>query len=265
MTRLTDRERHQADHYDEFHAARADSSLVSQLYEQAMGDAYPVEVAPYSSCDWTLLGSLIGRLQMRPDQILADIGCGTGGVGLWLARALNVRLVGIDVSATAIRLATERRGDFVPDERARFSIGSLETTGLPGAHAHAVVCIDALFTASDRIAALTEIRRILVQGGRAVVTRALPPGGRPEIKAQARAAGLMVEYLDDRKDEPDLWRRVYQLWVARAEDLRLELGHDQARRMLAEARRMLPRLEARRALIVTLRRTAPSRRSRTTD
>ncbi|MEU9918908.1 class I SAM-dependent methyltransferase [Streptomyces sp. NPDC051001] len=259
MTLRTDRERDQAKHYDAFHAARAHSPIVSQLYAQAMGDAYPTEVAPNSSCDWPLLATLTGRLQLRPDQILADIGCGTGGVGLWLARALNVRLTGIDVSATAIRLATERRKNFVADERTHFAIGSLEHTGLPDASAHGLICIDALFNASDRIAALTEFHRILTPGGRAVHTRTQPPGGRTAIKAQARAAGLTVEHIDTRRDEPELWHRVYQLWIVNEDRLRVELGHDQAEGMLAEARRMLPRLATRKALAVTLRRPVRSR------
>lgn len=261
MILLTARELDQADHYDAFHAARADSPLVSQLYARAMGDAYPAEVAPNSSCDWPLLGALTSRLQLRPDQILADVGCGTGGVGLWLARALNVRLTGIDVSATAIRLATERQDTFVPNGRATFAVGSVEHTGLPDACAHGLICIDALFTAADRIAALSEFHRILAPGGRAVMTRTLPPGGRTEIKAQARAAGLTVEHIDARRDEPDLWRRVYQLWIVHEDRLRLELGDDQADNMLAEARRMQPRLDARQAVTVTLRRPAPRRRA----
>ncbi|MFE2968300.1 methyltransferase domain-containing protein [Streptomyces sp. NPDC059340] len=254
MTTFSDREREQAAHYDEFHAARAASALVSRLYAQAMGDAYPAEVAPNSSCDWTLLGTLVGRLQLRPGQVLADIGCGTGGVGLWLARALNVDLVGIDVSATAVRLATERQDDFVPADRARFTVGSLETTGLPDEHVHGLVCVDALFNASDRVAALTEFHRILTPGGRAVITRVVPDGVRHAIGSQARSAGLIVEHIDNRPDEPALWRRVYRLWSAREADLRRELGNDQTDRMLAEAHRMLPRLDRRHAVVVTLRR-----------
>ncbi|MCW8382388.1 class I SAM-dependent methyltransferase [Streptomyces justiciae] len=259
MIHLTDREWEQAGHYDAFHTARAASPLVSELYARAMGDAYPAEVAPYSSCDWPLLGTLTSRLKLRPGQLLADIGCGTGGVGLWLARALNTRLVGIDVSAKAVRLALERRTDFVGEERAHFAVGSLETTGLPDTCAHALICIDALSNAADRIAALTEFHRILAPGGRAVMTRTLPAGGRTEVRTQARAAGLTVEHIDTRPGEPELWHRVYQLWTMHEDRLRLELGHDQAANMLAEAHRMQPRLATRRALIVTLRRPGPRR------
>ncbi|MFI9832906.1 hypothetical protein ACIHIX_35070 [Streptomyces sp. NPDC051913] len=82
MTHLTDREHDQAGHYNAFHAARAQSPHVSQLYACAMGDTYLAEVAPYSSCDRPLLGTLTSRLKLHPGQLLADIGCDTGGVGL---------------------------------------------------------------------------------------------------------------------------------------------------------------------------------------
>ncbi|MEV5521972.1 hypothetical protein AB0N43_16085 [Streptomyces pseudogriseolus] len=62
-----------------------------------MGEDYPVEVAASSSCDWPLLGLLTARLRLRPGQLLVDAGCGAGGIGLWLARALAVRLTAFDL------------------------------------------------------------------------------------------------------------------------------------------------------------------------
>ncbi|WP_267246447.1 hypothetical protein [Streptomyces sp. PR69] len=51
-----------------------------------------------------------------------------------------------------------------------------------------------------------------------------------------------------------MWRRLYALWIRHEADLRRQLGEDQAQNMLREARRMLPRLDGRRVLAVTLRR-----------
>jgi ubiquinone/menaquinone biosynthesis C-methylase UbiE len=126
---------------------------------------------------------------------------------------------------------------------------------------HGLVCLDALFNAGDRAAALTEFHRILAPGGRAVITRGLPVGVRHTLRPQARSAGFTVEHIDRRRDEPELWRHVYQLWIAHEDDLRRELGHDQADNMLAEAHRMLPRLDDRRSVMVTLRRAEPTRNS----
>ncbi|PBD02469.1 hypothetical protein SAMN05446589_9057 [Streptomyces sp. OV198] len=68
---------------------------------------------------------------------------------------------------------------------------------------------------------------------------------------QARAAGLTVEYLDERPDEPAMWRRFYRLRQPPEAELRREFGDDQAAQ---EAGLVLPRLATREALAVTLRR-----------
>ncbi|MFI9588163.1 class I SAM-dependent methyltransferase [Streptomyces sp. NPDC052236] len=187
MSALSATEQELQKHFNAFHAARAASDLVTRLYAEAMGDAYPVEVAASSSCDFTLLGTMVTRLCLRPGQVLADIGCGTGGVGLWLARALALRLTGVDISPTAIELAAARRPAFLPQGRAQFRVGTLEATGLPGGHAHGVVCVDAMSNATDRTAALREIHRIL-HPGRAMITRAVRKDSGTAYGEQAKNA-----------------------------------------------------------------------------
>ncbi|MFF3847925.1 class I SAM-dependent methyltransferase [Streptomyces sp. NPDC002328] len=240
--------------YDAFHTARARSTLTARLYAAAMGDDYPDEVAASSSCDWPLLGLMAARLRMRPRQLLVDAGCGTGGVGLWLARALAVDLEGLDISPVAVDRATFRRTHFRVS--AGFRVASLETTGLPDACAHGAVCVDALALAANRTHAVRELGHLLAPGGRLVLTRALRRGSRPLWEEQARAAGLVVEHVDERPAEPAMWARLYRLWIDHEDDLRRELGDDQADNMLREARARLPALPGRRAVLLTLRRPA---------
>ncbi|MFE0777991.1 class I SAM-dependent methyltransferase [Streptomyces sp. NPDC058861] len=242
--------------YDAFHAARARTDLVARLYAEAMGEDYPAEVAASSSCDWPLLGLLAARLRMRPGQLLVDAGCGAGGIGLWLARALAVRLDGFDLSPVAIAQATGRRAHFLGQaaDRAVFRVAELENTGLPDGCAHGIVCVDAFGRAADRGAALRELGRVLTPGGRLVVTRALRRGADPAWHKAVAAAGLTQEHVDERPGEPAMWERVYRLWVAHADQLRHELGEAPAENMLREAHQMLPALRGRRAVLLTLRR-----------
>lgn len=243
--------------YDALHAARAGTDLVDRLYALAMGDAYPAEIAAASSCDWPLMATLINRLRPQPNQHLVDLACGTGGAGLWLARALTLRLTGIDISSTAITLATARSDTFVPPGRAGFHVATLETTALPDSCAHAVICIDAFSHAADRAGALRELHRILRPGGRAVLTRALRLDAEPEWTRQAQQAGLVIEHIDERRHEPRMWARLHRLWQDHEDELRRALGDQQTDSMLCEAARTAPTLAGRRAVAITLRRPPP--------
>jgi ubiquinone/menaquinone biosynthesis C-methylase UbiE len=247
--------------YDAFHATRARTGLITRLYAQAMGKDYPAEVAASGSCDWPLLGLMAARLRMSPGRLLVDAGCGTGGIGLWLARALALRLEGFDLSPVAVAQAAGRRHAFLgaAADRAAFRVAELEDTGLPDAGAHGIVCVDAFGRATDRDAALREFARVLAPGGRLLVTRSLRRGAEPAWEEPVRVAGLTVEHVDERPDEPAMWERLYRLWIAHADELRRELGEAQAWNMSREAHRVLPTLPGRRAVLLTLRRPVTAR------
>ncbi|MEH0490509.1 MULTISPECIES: DUF6420 family protein [Streptomyces] len=81
-------------------------------------------------------------------------------------------------------------------------------------------------------------------------------------KRLARAAGLVLEHVDERPDEPATWERVFRLWIRHAATLVRELGDTEAQNMLATAHRSLPLLPGRRAVLLTLRRPAEDRSPR---
>lgn len=147
--------------YDRAHAAAHERPLVRELWARPMGEQYPAEVDPFSSCSWWTLGQAIAGLCLSPGGLLVDLGCGRGGPGLWLARALSARLIGIDFSATAIELAGRRAADFGLANRVEFRHATLEHTTIDDQTADAIVSVDALPFATDRTAALCEARRIL--------------------------------------------------------------------------------------------------------
>jgi SAM-dependent methyltransferase len=206
-----------------------------RLWWQAMGDQYPEQVEPSSSCSWWLLGQLVAALRLRPGSRLVDLGCGRGGTGLWLARATAARLIGIDFSAAAVALSAQRAAEFVEPGLAESRQATFEHTGLADAEVDGAVSVDALPFASDRTAALVEARRILRPGARLAFTCRPGTDGRQGWHAMAAAAGLRVEDTATVPGNEEFWRRLHGLWLAHEAELRAELSERAADNFIREA------------------------------
>ena len=135
------------------------------------------EVEPFSFVSAGLLRHVLQAADLRPGQTLADLGCGRGGPGLWLAREADASLIRVDFSPVAVEQAADRAALFGLAGRARFVVGDLTRTGLPAAAADAATSIDAFHFAADPAAAAAEARRILRPGRRLVLTQRLPLAG----------------------------------------------------------------------------------------
>ena len=240
--------------YDAAHAGVQASPLMQRLWAQAMGDQYPPEVEPFSSCSWWVLGHAVAALRLRPDGRLVDLGCGRGGPGLWLARALSARLVGIDFSAIAVDLASRRADDFVAPGRAEFRQGTFEETGLPADYADGMVSIDALPFTADRPAALREARRVLIPGARLVLTLRQQPAGADSWETMAAEAGLQVEQCLVNDNHHEFWLRLFASWRAHEQELRTELGKRAADNLMLEASQPRSAVEERPAFLMVMRR-----------
>jgi SAM-dependent methyltransferase len=227
--------------YDAAHTAAHGNALMRRLWAEAMGDQYPAEVEPFSSCTWWLLGQMVAALRLPVGGRLVDLGCGRGGPGLWLARALSAHLIGIDFSPVAVALAAQRAPDFCGSGRAEFRVAAFDRTGLPDASVDGAVSVDALPFAVDRVAALREARRILVPGGRLAVTVRVRPGGPGDWPAMATSVGLRVEGSLVNRDHDGFWRRLHGSWLAHESELLAELGDRAGGNLLVEARHALQR------------------------
>jgi SAM-dependent methyltransferase len=254
----TDRSLTPAD-FDLDHGVSANSELLWRLAAEAYGEDFPSEVQPWGFTTWWVLGRAICGVKVGPGQTLVDLGCGRGKPGLWLSRATGADLVGIDWSPVAVRIATDLSAQFVPPGRARFLIGDLAASGLENDVADAVVCFDAIFLAADRIAALSDVCRILRPGGRFVFTademlEAKRPSDVTDWTILLSAAGLEVESKDEIPDAAEQHSTLYKLWLANLDALRADIGQQAADSLKDEALTVGPTLGNRRACLVVARR-----------
>ena len=178
-------------------------SVEERVWRGVYGDEYPVGLDPYSYISMSELRRFAVEARIFEGDTLADIGCGQGGPGLWVAAETNASLIGIDISEVALEGARERARR-MGRANADFRRGSFEATSLDAASVDAVMSVDAFLFAPDKKAAAAEIFRILRPGGRLVMTTwdyHRQPDDRPRQVADHRplfrAAGLNILSYDD--------------------------------------------------------------------
>jgi SAM-dependent methyltransferase len=148
--------------WDDWHTEIAVSAACGRLVRTELG--LPPGFNSNSLLPWTGIADVREALRLSPGSLVVDVACGRGGYGLEIARRAGARLVGLDLSAVAVRAALDGAGD------ARFLVGDYTAAGLRDGCADAVMCIDALQFAEPPLAGLRECHRLLAPGGRIAVT-----------------------------------------------------------------------------------------------
>jgi SAM-dependent methyltransferase len=126
------------------------------------------------------------HLARQADGPVLEVGCGSGRLLLPLLEA-GVEVAGIDTSPAMLALARQRVGD-----RALLIEGDMRTATLPGLYDLVIISINTfmhLQTTGDQLAALTNLRRYLVEDGQLVID--LPSGD--ELAHQDPNACLTLE------------------------------------------------------------------------
>jgi ubiquinone/menaquinone biosynthesis C-methylase UbiE len=247
-----------ADVFDLAHGTTAPGEIMDRMAREAYGDDYPEGVEPYGMSTLWTLRTFVTKLELPTNGVVVDIACGRAGVGLWVARAAEANLIGVDWSPVGVAAAAQRATDWLPAGRARFQVGDLVATGLPDGSADGALCADGIFFAADRIAAVQEVRRILRPGGRYVFTADEAADGRPMAVPDWRpiieAGGLEVV----ERIEVPLWRdqlaRTYQLWLENLDEIRAQLGEESANALKQEAETVGPTLANRTGVLYVSRR-----------
>ena len=257
--------------YDILHAGQAESTTLRRIWlRTAAGEDYPEEFDHFSFL--TLAELARARRQLRIDHrsTFGDLGCGTGGPGLWIVRETGASVVGIDISRVAVARAARRAAMLGFAGRARYHCISLASTGLPDESLDAAASVDALVYVPDKLAALRETARILRPGGRFVFTTfeidplqaAQLPTGVPQpvddYRPLLQAAGFSIEVYEETPGWKERMRATHDELLSSRSTLIEELGETAVKILLGELSLAVERaLCQRRVLGVAERRNAP--------
>jgi ubiquinone/menaquinone biosynthesis C-methylase UbiE len=229
--------------WDAFYAESRVAEFRRRLYLEVFGEEYQAEAATDGYITLSELREMASALSIGSGQIVADLGCGRGGPGQWIARATGAALVGIDFSEVALEQARGRAQQLGIADTVSYKSARFDATGLDAASIDGAISIDVIWAIPDKRAGFAEAARILKRGAKFVFTdweRDLSPPGYPPPVSNHRplleATGFEVELRQLQPYADSLRRAFYKKMLARQAELTRDLDDKTAQSNLREAR-----------------------------
>jgi SAM-dependent methyltransferase len=236
------------DGYDAIYDALPRGEIFSRLWRaNAYRGDFPAEFAHIGFLTLAEAHRMRELLHLGPGDVFADLACGAGGPGLWMAQQTGASLVGADPYAAGLATARTRARAAGLGDRSRFRQGTFEQTGLPGGAVDAAMSVDAFQYAPGKRAALAEFFRILRPGGRvSIIAFEVDPAkvaGVPVLGADPvpdyvpllEAAGFDVEAYEETPGWRERVNAAYGAIVAASDAITAEMGECAAAGAVTEA------------------------------
>jgi ubiquinone/menaquinone biosynthesis C-methylase UbiE len=234
--------------WDAFYANDQVAQFRRRIYLEAFGDEYPADEATDGYITRSELREAAAALKVGPGQKVADLGCGRGGPGQWIAGATGASLVGIDFSPLALEQARARATRH--GITCSYQSGSFEATGLERASIDGAFSFDVIWAIPDKRAGFAETARILKPAARFVFIdweRDLSPPGYPAPVSDHRPllqeSGFEVERHQFCPHADSLRRAFYEKMLAQQDELIRMTDVKTAESTLREARGWLGLLD----------------------
>jgi SAM-dependent methyltransferase len=139
-------------------------ALMHRVAGSAFGDDGKY-VGQESFITGTAILALAKAAGLKKDMDVADLGCGTGGPGLYIASHMGCQLTGVDIAAGAVTIAQSHALQLGLGGRAQFVVGDATKSPLLGASFDAVMVLETFLGIPHKMALFQEAARLLWPGG----------------------------------------------------------------------------------------------------
>ena len=221
------------------------SQSLRNIFKQVYGNEYMESLDNDSFISMTELRNIAKYLNINPGESFIDVGCGRGGPGMWIAHEIGANYYGFDLSEKAIDLATSRINEFSLEGKAQFKVGDICAIDFPDNYFHGAICIDTLLFATDQLAALKEVARIIRRDASFVITcwEDEQSSIMRDFHHLLLKTGFIIDVFAEVPDWERRQREVYQKILDSKKILIKDMGIDVAFIPIMEAKKYLPLLK----------------------
>lgn len=147
------------------------SHFTEQVLDSVRKETFGVDIGQNSWVTADEYDRFINWLGVSSDHHVLEVASGSGGPALYLAKKIGCQVTGIDANENGIETATKLVQSAHPNVKVQFQVVDA-TSRLPfeDNSFDGLLCIDSMNHFPDRLAVLSEWRRVLRPGRRAVFT-----------------------------------------------------------------------------------------------
>jgi len=154
------------------------ANYAAEVYRQVRIETYGEDFGQTSWVDTEESREIPRLLGLKADSSVLEVGCGSGGYALFVARSVGCRVVGIDLNGPGVENANRIAGEAGLKERVTFELcDASKRLPFEDASFDAVFSNDVLCHLPGRESVIAEMFRVLKPGGRMLFSDALVIGG----------------------------------------------------------------------------------------
>ena len=146
-------------------------NFATQALEQVRRDTYGEDLGQSSWVTGPEYRRFFDLLGLAPADHVLDVGCGSGGPAVFLARERGCRVTGVDVNEAGLQAGLSLARQAGLEDRVHFRRADVrEPLPFPDQAFDAIVCLDVMCHLPDRGRLFDEWLRVLRPGGRTLYT-----------------------------------------------------------------------------------------------
>jgi len=117
------------------------------------------DLSQYNVLDMEQLNTLIEKLELKPNEVALDLGCGNGRVTEYISDLTGAKMVGLDFAAEVIKNAQHRTAD--KKDRLTYVAGDMDGLSFEEGSFDAIISIDTLYFVESIGATIRKLKSLL--------------------------------------------------------------------------------------------------------